>query len=245
MRLSGCCGRFCYGPKVNSERPPASRWRYLSQGGLPSPACRDQKISLTNDEISSDRAEVRGRPSRSGHRLPTSAKRDSAVRAALALFQKADCDRLGNRVARGCPACVRVAGEHCEGSDTSAATFRNCLEDRLQDSLFGSTEAAEVNGGRQIHRLLSHGCPSKNYSRTRLSATGASQRCRVRFSSADWCEVSRRADHLWLWHRHEELRNEQNNSAYEPPSSRSTPYGSEHLIRVFPDIGRIFSSPPP
>jgi hypothetical protein len=26
------------------------------------------------------------------------------------LFQKADCDRLGDRVARGCLACVRVAG---------------------------------------------------------------------------------------------------------------------------------------
>ena len=38
--------------------------------------------------------------------------------------------------------------EHCEGSDTSAATFRNCLEDRLQDLLFGSTEYAEVNGSR-------------------------------------------------------------------------------------------------
>ena len=28
-------------------------------------------------------------------------KRDSAVRAALGLFQKADCDRLSDRIARG------------------------------------------------------------------------------------------------------------------------------------------------
>src|SRR5262245_21496027 len=27
-----------------------------------------------------------------------------------------------------------LRGEHCEGGDASAATFRNCLEDRLQDS---------------------------------------------------------------------------------------------------------------
>src|SRR5262245_32164721 len=53
-----------------------------------------------------------------------------------------------------------VAGEHWESSDTSAATFRDCLEDRLQDSLFGSTEHAEVDGGGQVHRLLSHGRPS-------------------------------------------------------------------------------------
>src|SRR5262245_29931980 len=58
-------------------------------------------------------------------------KRDSAVKAALGLFQKADCDRLGNRIARGGLACVRVAGEHREGSDTSAATFRDSLEDCL------------------------------------------------------------------------------------------------------------------
>ena len=83
-------------------------------------------------------------------------KRDSAVRAALGLFEKADCDRLSDRVARGRLAGVRVAGEHCEGSDTSAATFRDCLEDRLQDSLFGSTEYAEVKDSRQVDRLLSH-----------------------------------------------------------------------------------------
>ena len=28
-------------------------------------------------------------------------KRDSAVKATLGLFEKADCDRLGNRIARG------------------------------------------------------------------------------------------------------------------------------------------------
>jgi hypothetical protein len=44
----------------------------------------------------------------------------------------------------GCFACVRLAGEDRESSDTSAAIVRNCLEDCLQDSLFGSTENAEV-----------------------------------------------------------------------------------------------------
>src|SRR5262249_49771956 len=39
-----------------------------------------------------------------------------------------DCNRLGDRIARGWLAGVRVGGEHCEGSDTSAAPFRNCLE---------------------------------------------------------------------------------------------------------------------
>ena len=75
-------------------------------------------------------------------------KRDSTVRAALGLLQKADCDRLGDRIARGCLACVRLAGEHWEGSDTSAVIF-NRLEDGLQDSLFGATEHAEVRDSRQ------------------------------------------------------------------------------------------------
>ena len=46
------------------------------------------------------------------------------------------------------------------GSDTSAATFRNCLEDCLQDSLLGSTEHAKIDGSRQVDRLLSHNRPS-------------------------------------------------------------------------------------
>ena len=54
------------------------------------------------------------------------------------------------------------AGEPCEGSDTSAATFSDPLEDGLQDSLFGSTKHAEVKDSRQVDRLLSHGRPSKN-----------------------------------------------------------------------------------
>src|SRR6266446_6603100 len=83
-------------------------------------------------------------------------KRDSAVRAALDLFQKADRHRPGERIARGCFACVRLAGEHRKGSDTSATTVRNTLEDGLQDSLFGSTEHAEVKDSRQVDRLLSH-----------------------------------------------------------------------------------------
>jgi len=45
-------------------------------------------------------------------------------------------------------------------SDTSAATFRNRLEDSLQDSLFGSTEHAEVDGSQQVDRLVSHNRPS-------------------------------------------------------------------------------------
>src|SRR6266487_2280481 len=57
-----------------------------------------------------------------------------------------------------------VAGEHCEGSDTSAVTFSNRLEDGLQDSLFGSTEHAEVKDSRQVDRLLSHDRLSKNNS---------------------------------------------------------------------------------
>ena len=81
-------------------------------------------------------------------------KRNGAVRAAFHLLQKADCDRLGDRVARGCLAGVRLAGEHLDGSDTSATTFRNCLEDCLQDPLFGSTEHAEVSW--QVDRLLRH-----------------------------------------------------------------------------------------
>src|SRR5262249_59113284 len=41
---------------------------------------------------------------------------------------------------------------------------------------------------------------------------------------------------------HEGPRNESNNKAHEPTSGRSTHYGSGHLIRVFRDIGHIFSS---
>jgi len=61
---------------------------------------------------------------RSRERFPVGqnvGKRDSAVRAALGFFEKADCDRLGDRIARGWLAGVRVTGEHCESSDTSAA----------------------------------------------------------------------------------------------------------------------------
>ena len=71
---------------------------------------------------------------RSRERFPVGqnvGKRDSVVGAALGLFQKADCDRSGDRIARGRFACVRLAGKHREGGDTSAATVRNRLEDRL------------------------------------------------------------------------------------------------------------------
>jgi hypothetical protein len=40
---------------------------------------------------------------------------------------------------------------------------------------------------------------------------------------------------------HEGPRNGSNNSGREPTSGHSTNYGSGHLIRVFRDIGRIFS----
>src|SRR5262249_47053077 len=64
-------------------------------------------------------------------------------------------------------------------------------------------------------------------------------------SSADRCEVCR-AGHVWRGRHiapaHEGPRNESNNKAHEPTSGRSTRYGSGHLIRVFRDIGHIFSS---
>src|SRR5215472_8033383 len=41
---------------------------------------------------------------------------------------------------------------------------------------------------------------------------------------------------------HEAPRNEPNDKPHEPTSDRSTHCGSEHLIRVFRDIGHIFSS---
>ena len=55
---------------------------------------------------------------RSRERFPVGqnvGKRDSAVRAALGLFEKADCDRLGNRVARGCFAGVQSRGRALRG----------------------------------------------------------------------------------------------------------------------------------
>src|SRR5215510_12718968 len=55
-----------------------------------------------------------------------------------------------------------------------------------------------------------------------------------------------RAGHVWRGRHfapaHEGPRNESNNKAHEPTSGRSTRYGSGHLIRVFRDIGHIFSS---
>ena len=53
------------------------------------------------------------------------------------------------------------------------------------------------------------------------------------------------AGHVWrgrIAPAHEVPRNESNNKAHEPTSGRSTRYGSGHLIRVFRDIGHIFSS---
>src|SRR5215467_15335019 len=55
-----------------------------------------------------------------------------------------------------------------------------------------------------------------------------------------------RARQVWRGRRiapaHEGPRNESNNKPHEPTSGRSTRYGSGHLIRVFRDIGHIFSS---
>jgi hypothetical protein len=55
-----------------------------------------------------------------------------------------------------------------------------------------------------------------------------------------------RASHVWrgrcIAPAHEGPRNESNNKAHEPTSGRPTRYGSGRLIRVFRDIGHIFSS---
>src|SRR6516165_12703671 len=55
-----------------------------------------------------------------------------------------------------------------------------------------------------------------------------------------------RGGHVWRGRHiapaHKGPRNESNNKAHEPTSGRSTHYGSGHLIRVFRDIGHIFSS---
>jgi hypothetical protein len=63
-------------------------------------------------------------------------------------------------------------------------------------------------------------------------------------SFADWGEQGRCASDA-RWRRNaparKELRNGSNKSEREPTSGRSTNYGSGHLIRVFRDIGRIFS----
>src|SRR5262245_52647388 len=63
-------------------------------------------------------------------------------------------------------------------------------------------------------------------------------------SFADWGEQGRCAsDARWCRNApaRRELRNGSNKSEREPTSGRSTNYESEHLIRVFRDIGRIFS----
>src|SRR5262249_51499807 len=66
----------------------------------------------------------------------------------------------------------------------------------------------------------------------------------VSFSSADCCERGRCASAtcgVRVAPAHAEPRSGSNNSEREPTSGRSTNYGSGHLIRVFRDIGRIFS----
>ncbi len=66
----------------------------------------------------------------------------------------------------------------------------------------------------------------------------------VSFSSADCCERGRCVLAIFgvrVAPAHDEPRSGSNNSAHESTSGRSTNCGSGHLIRVFRDIGRIFS----
>jgi hypothetical protein len=64
------------------------------------------------------------------------------------------------------------------------------------------------------------------------------------FSSADCCERRRCVPAIFgvrVAPARDEPRSGSNNSERGPTSGRSTNYGSGHLIRVFRDIGRIFS----
>src|ERR1700730_13320175 len=66
----------------------------------------------------------------------------------------------------------------------------------------------------------------------------------VSFSSADCCERRRCVPAIFgvrVAPARDEPRSGSNNSERGPTSGRSTNYGSGHLIRVFRDIGRIFS----
>jgi hypothetical protein len=83
-------------------------------------------------------------------------KRDSAVGAALGFFSEGRLRPVGRSHCAWLTCLCSSRGERCEGGNTFAATFRNRLEDGLQDALFGSTEHAEVNGGRLVHRLFNH-----------------------------------------------------------------------------------------
>jgi hypothetical protein len=68
----------------------------------------------------------------------------------------------------------------------------------------------------------------------------------VSFSSGDCCEIGRCAPAIFgvrVAPARDEPRTGSNNSEHEATSGRSTNYGSGHLIRVFRDIGRIFSLP--
>jgi hypothetical protein len=66
----------------------------------------------------------------------------------------------------------------------------------------------------------------------------------VSFSSADCCERRRCVPAIFgvrVAPARDETRSGSNNSERGPTSGRSTNYGSGHLVRVFRDIGRIFS----
>jgi hypothetical protein len=68
----------------------------------------------------------------------------------------------------------------------------------------------------------------------------------VSFSPGDWCEIGSCVPAILgvrVAPARVEPRTGSNNSERESTSGRSTNYGSGHLIRVFRDIGRIFSSP--
>jgi hypothetical protein len=65
-------------------------------------------------------------------------------------------------------------------------------------------------------------------------------------TSADCCERRKCVAAIFAVRdapAHDEPHSGPNNSEREPTSGRSTKYGSGHLIRVFRDIGRIFSLP--
>src|SRR5262249_61752465 len=78
-------------------------------------------------------------------------------------------------------------------------------------------------------------------------ADARSNRCVTpcsQFSSADCCERRRCLPAIFgvrVAPARDEPRSGSNNSERESTSGRSTNYGSEDLIRVFRDIGRIFS----
>jgi hypothetical protein len=84
--------------------------------------------------------------------------------------------------------------------------------------------------------------PARRGAGVKGARVGLSRLPRSRLVPAD--VRSNRRPRLWLLRvapAHDEPRSGSNNSERESTSGRSTNYGSGHLIRVFRDIGRIFS----